>query len=238
MENQSYLENKYFIDSKRYNCPFCNVRSVAYELKDAESCDWSENLECYIYFVECSNCKKTSIHLSYEKIHRGNPGSMEYPLQGFDEEIDDIDSKIFYSHPTSFFTLDSRIPSTIRELIAEGAGCLKMNFLTGASACIRKAIYEFLINEDAEGDDYESKIKSLKTEYPTVSPELFDTLAQIQGMTSNKVHEQSWDSWDSAHIKLFIKTLKTVLYKVYVSPEIDSEMMKEIEELKRKAEEE
>jgi hypothetical protein len=51
--------------------------------------------------------------------------------------------------------LDNRINVTIRELITEAEGCLKMNFLTGASACIRKAIYELLVLEEATGEHYE-----------------------------------------------------------------------------------
>lgn len=38
-------------------------------------------------------------------------------------------------------------------------------------------------------------------------------------MTSDKIHEQSWDKWDSQHLKLFIETLKSILYEIYVYPE-------------------
>ncbi len=41
-----------------------------------------------------------------------------------------------------------------------------MNFLTGASSCARKAIYELLVIERAEGADYETRRKSLKPKYP------------------------------------------------------------------------
>ncbi len=70
--------------------------------------------------------------------------------------------------PTSFFVIDARIPGIIRELITEAKGCLKMNFLTGASSCARKAIYELLVIERAEGADYETRIKSLKPKYGRV----------------------------------------------------------------------
>ena len=108
-----------------------------------------------------------------------------------------------YTQPTSFFTIDSRIPRIIRELITEAEGCLKMNFITGASACMRKAIYELLVKENAIGDDYTDRIRSLKQKYPD-SDESFDVLSHIQDMTSDKIHEQSWDKWDSKNLKLII----------------------------------
>ena len=63
-----------------------------------------------------------------------------YMINSFSDEID-IDSSIFYSVPTSYFVIDKRIPKIIRDLITEADGSLKMNFLTGSSACMRKAIY-------------------------------------------------------------------------------------------------
>jgi hypothetical protein len=106
-----------------------------------------------------------------------------------------------------------------------------MNFLTGASACARKAIYELLVLEKIEGDGYESRIKLLKKKYPGSDPSLFDIMAQIQDMTSDKIHEQSWDKWDSPHLKLMIETLKTVLYDIYVMPALKKERSLNIQRL-------
>jgi hypothetical protein len=147
-------------------------------------------------------------------------------------EFSHIDSKVFYSVPTSFFVIDNRIPRIIRELITESEGCLKMNYLTGASACMRKAIYELLVIEKAEGEDYEGKIKFLKKKYPESDPNLFDILSHIQDMTSDKIHEQSWDRWDSKYLKLIIETLKTVLYDIYVIPKIKADRSKLIQEMR------
>jgi hypothetical protein len=165
------------------------------------------------------------MHLSFEEITVYSYGCY-YIHSGID-----IDSKIFYSVPTSFFVLDERIPRVIRELITEAEGCLKMNFLTGASACTRKAIYELLINEEAQGPDYESRIKSLKGKYPACDPVLFDILSHIQDMTSDKIHEQSWPKWDSQNLKIIIETLKTVLHEIYVLPKIKAERSQRIQEL-------
>lgn len=121
--------------------------------------------------------------------------------------------------PTSFFVLDDRIPAVIRELITEAESSRKLNLLTGASACARKAVYEFLVREKAEGEHYEDKIKSLKEHFPNVDPELFDVLGHIQDMTSDKVHEQSWPKWDSKNLTLIVETLKAILHEVYVVPQ-------------------
>ncbi len=224
MQDQSHLDKKYFIDETVYNCPFCNRRNVRYSLFDTFKFDWSNNKECFVYLVECSSCEKVSMHLSYEDISTSTGPD-------FKEDID-IDSKIFYSVPTSFFVMDDRIPRIIRELITESEGCLKMNFLTGASACMRKAIYELLIIEEAEGADYESKVKFLKKKYPDSDPTLFDILAQIQDMTSDKIHEQSWDKWDSPYLKFIIETLKAILHEIYVLPEIKADRLKSVLKLK------
>jgi len=222
VKDYSYLDKKYFIDETVYNCPFCNRKNINYYVDASFSFDWNENKRCYGLLVECSFCDNISMHLSFEKLNE-----RDYMKKGID-----IDSKIFYSVPTSFFVLDDRIPAVIRELITESEGCLKMNFLTGASACMRKAIYEFLIKEKAEGTDYESRIKSLKKKYPDSDPNLFDILAHIQDMTSDKIHEQSWDKWDSKYLKLIIETLKTVLYDIYVLPKVKEERSKFIRELR------
>jgi len=214
--DRSHLDAKYFIDPHVYNCPFCNRRHIKYRIFDHFDFHWSDDKACYVYLVQCSDCERVSMHLCYEDI-RGVSEPRGYRINAFASDID-IDSKIFYSRPTSFFAVDPRVPVVIRELITEAEGCLKMSFLTGASACMRKAIYELTVKEEAEGRDYESKVKSLKTKYKHIDPDLFDILAQIQGMTSDKIHEQSWDKWESPHLKLIIETLKSVLYEIYVLP--------------------
>ncbi len=209
MSDRSDLDTKYFIDNYVYNCPFCNRRNVAYRVKGRTEFNWSNNKVCYVYFVVCSSCNKISMHLCYTDV------SQQY---GNNNISSDLDEHVFYSVPTSFFTIDSRIPRIIRELITEAEGCVKMNYLTGASACTRKAIYELTILEKAEGDNYEERIKFLKTKFPEIAPDLFDVLSHIKDMTSDKVHEQSWDKWDNRHLKLFLETLKVILHEIYVVP--------------------
>jgi hypothetical protein len=164
------------------------------------------------------------MHLSYSDLSP-NPGS-----SNFRDDID-LDSEIFYSVPTSFFVLDSRIPEVLRDLITEAEGCVKMNYLTGASACARKAIYELTVLEKADGTDYDARIRSLKAKHPEIASTLFDVLAHIKDMTSDKVHEQSWDEWDSMHLKLFIETLKTILQEIYVTPRERDQRTTKIQQL-------
>ena len=232
MEDFSYLDKKYFIDPYVYNCPFCNRRNVYYSITHTYEFNWKRDRKCYVTLVRCSSCKYVSMHMSFQDI-------VSYDSLNklrFRKEVD-IDSAIFYSVPTSFLVLDSRIPVIIRELITEAEGSLTMNFLTGASACIRKAIYELLVIEKAEGADYESKIKFLKGNYPDSDPMLFDILAHIKDMTSDKIHEQSWDKWDSKHLKLIIETLKTVLHDIYVLPKVKAERSLVVQWLRQEVEE-
>jgi hypothetical protein len=213
MVDESHLDRKYFIDSESYNCPFCNRRHVTYSNHGHYTFDWSNEKRVQVWFISCNSCGKMSMHLTYEDLRRNGSSNV-----AFRNDVD-LDSKIFYSVPTSFFVVDPRIPRMIRELISESEGCLKMNYLTGASACCRKAIYELTVEEKAEGDDYEERIKYLKEKYPNIDGELFDVLCHIKDMTSEKIHEQSWDKWESEHLKLFLETLKAILYEVYVDPD-------------------
>jgi transcription elongation factor Elf1 len=224
MADQSHLDLKYFIDSHVYNCPFCNRRNVAFNLVSWRAFHWTDEKRCHIYIVQCGSCKKLSMHLSYENLLAFDWND---PVNLFKTDID-LDAAIFYSVPTSFFALDGRIPAVIRELIAEADGCLKMNFLTGASACARKAIYELLVLEKAPGERYDEKIKALKTAHPEIDPTLIDVLGHIQGMTSDKVHEQSWPKWDSKNLRLILETLKVVLHEVYVAPALKGDRSKRI----------
>jgi transcription elongation factor Elf1 len=234
-QDKSELDKRYFVDNTTYNCPFCHRNNLIYFVEADFEFDWSNEKKCHVYFVRCSSCEKVSMHLSCDSMldpkrcYRDDRGELLYR---FKNEIIDIDSKMFYSAPKSFFVIDKRIPKILRESISEAEGCIKMNYLTGASACTRKAIYELLVKEKAEGADYESKIKYLKKEYlskyPNADTTSFDILSKIKGMTSDKIHEQSWDKWDSKHLTLFITVLRSLLYDLYVLPKIREETHREI----------
>ena len=213
MDDMSHLDSKYFIDPAIYNCPFCNRRHVSYSNLGLDIFDWSNTKKCAVWRVRCDSCSKISMHLTFESLKdqtRGNPH--------FRSDVD-LDQAFFYSVPTSFFVIDNRVPRILRELITEAEGCAKMNFLTGASACTRKAIYELLVFEQIAGPDYDSRIKGLASKFPAVDKELFEILGHIKDMTSEKVHEQSWDAWDTGHLHLFLEALKAALHEMYVVPD-------------------
>ena len=105
MADRSHLDQKYFINPAVYNCPFCNRRNVKYSFYDIYAFDWSNNRICFVYFIRCSDCKKTSMHLSYSDIRVDVNGNKHAKFRA---DID-IDSYIFYSVPTSFFVMDIRI---------------------------------------------------------------------------------------------------------------------------------
>lgn len=144
----------------------------------------------------------------------------------------DLDSAFFYSVPTSFFVVDARIPKPIRELITEAEGCAKMNYLTGASACTRKAIYELLQLQKSKGANYDDKIEDLASKNPSIDAELFEILRHIKDMTSDHVHEQSWVAWDSKHLNLFMGAFKAVLHEMYVVPDEKKNRVSSVRALK------
>lgn len=225
MTDQSHLDSKYFIDATIYNCPFCNRRHVAYENLGQLAFDWSEKKTCYIWRVKCKSCGMTSMHLTFETLDHGLANTWRFKNV-------DLDKAFFYSVPTSFFVVDSRIPHVLRELITEAEGCAKMNYLTGASACTRKAIYEFLVLQKAQGANYDDKINSLKSMHQQVDAELFEILGHIKDMTSDHVHEQSWVAWDSSSLSLFLEALKAVLHEIYVVPDEKKSRLSSVKKLR------
>lgn len=232
MPDQSYLDQRYFVNGYAYNCPFCNRRNVSYFVSQrVQSFNWTEDKTCFVYFVRCSSCDNRSMHLTYTELSVQSNTSVWSRFE-YSEHIERLDELFFYSVPTSFFVLDNRIPRPLRELVTEAEGCLKGNFLTGASACIRKVVYELASIEGIDAGNYEERIKSLKEKHSDLVQTYFDTLITIQQLTSDKVHESSYDGWESAHVRLMLASLKEVLDELYVIPAIRADRRKEILELK------
>ena len=225
MPDHSHLDDKYFVDRRHYNCPYCRRRHLPFKVTGTKAFDWTESKKCYVTFVECSNCENESMHLSWEDLTTWSNGASRFTL-------DEIDDKLFYSVPTSLHAIDERIPMVLRELLSEAEGCQKSNFLTGASACARKLVYELAVKIGAEGGNYEDRIKSLKAKLPQIDATFFDTLLTIQEVTSEKVHENSYDGWESRHLKVILASLYEVLQEVYVLPKVREEKRKAIVDLK------
>ena len=234
MSDQSQLDQRYFVDQYVYNCPFCNRRHVSYSIRTHSRFDWTETKLCYVYFVECHSCRKDSMHLTFTELPVAYiNGQFSF---SFGDNVDVgavLDRAFFYSVPTSFFVLDERVPRVLRELLTEAEGCLKSNFLTGASACARKIVYELAILQKASGDTYEDRIKSLKEVRPDVDATFFDTLLTIQQVTSSKVHENSYDGWESRHLRIILASLSEVLHELYVMPALRHDRRTAILSLKK-----
>ena len=223
----SHLDKKYFIDAHIYNCPFCKRNNVSYEMKGHFVFDWSNDKRCFAYLIKCESdgCEKISMHLSFKELRESY---IEYGHTLFNNRFKnglDIDTELFFSQPTSYFVLDKNIPEKVRELIHEAEKSRTSNLMVGASACLRKAIYELLEhektivkNEKTGWADYQESMKTLKTKFSTVAPELFEALEHIQEMTSNNVHEGSWEAWDSAKLRMLIELAKATLHEMYVVP--------------------
>ncbi len=243
MSDQSELDNKYFIDGDTYNCPFCNRHSVVYSIYDSFTFDWSQDKKTFGYIIQCHGCSYKSLHLSYFPMDqrkfvisfeiKDNDGK----LMRIQPDEEKLDNYFFYHHPTSFFTLDHRIPNVIRVLVSEAEGCRKMNFLVGASGALRKAIYKFLSKQKASEEkdkkgaalSYEDQIKWVKGKYPKVPEELFDALSNIQGMTSEELHEdKDWEQWTQGEFDFLITAVKALLHEIYVVPEDRKKLLERV----------
>ena len=232
MADLSHLDKKYFVDPHKYNCPFCKRNSVSYSFVEHRTFDWTDKKTCHVYYIRCesSGCGKVSLHFSFEdlratdNIHAGLNETKRIYFNRFKGGVD-IDSKLFYSQPTSYFILDSRIPEKIRALVSEAENSRKANFLVGASASIRKAIYELLKhekvtveNEKTGRTNYQASIEELNQKFSKIEPTYFNNLGNILHMVSDQVHEDSWDKWDSDKLLFIIELTKTILYEIYVFP--------------------
>lgn len=78
----SKKDTRYFIDTKRYNCPFCSTASVRYKVHDAFSFNWDNDNRRYGILIVCQepDCQKISIHLSKYKIHSAYDDRLGLPL--------------------------------------------------------------------------------------------------------------------------------------------------------------
>lgn len=242
--DQSHLDRKYFIDKYKYNCPFCNRKSITYTVVGRFDFCWSNDKVVFGYRVICggSSCRKVSLHLSYHDIEISDHQFWKI-IDGekavYISELEELDALFFYHQPTTFFTIDSRVNEKIRKLVSEAEGCAKMNYLVGASGCLRKAIYELLElegipkeNEKGAELDYGDRVKVLKSKYPLVPPEYFDALANIQGMTSEQLHEGDWKPWTQDEFRFLVETTKEVITEVYVRPQEKASVLQKILSLK------
>ncbi|MCD6045610.1 MAG: hypothetical protein K0R48_773 [Gammaproteobacteria bacterium] len=158
--------------------------------------------------------------------------------KGNPKELDDI---FFYHQPSAFFTIDDRIPSSIREPLSQACDCLKSNFLTGASACLRKSIYKFLqeqnIPEKNESGFIKSdeRIETLKKQQPQIKDTLFNKLKSIHTLTSQELHENDWEDFDAHTLRFLLEITRRILTEIYVFPDEERKENEKLSELENKA---
>jgi len=250
----SFKDKKYFIDGATYNCPFCNRKNVKFAITSIESFSWSSNRLVFLFIVQCSEneCEKRSFHLSNFHLATYIPYLKNYRIFRYPTEISgedsrdlsnkkDIDAQFFFHQPTSFFTVDPRIPHEIREPLSECENCRKSSFLTGASACLRKSIYKLLKLQkipEKNGDlfiPYEERIDKLRDQFPKIERDYFSDLKIVHGLTSQELHENDWGDFDSKTLLFLQEVTQQVLYEIYVLPDESKQRKSIIDELKERA---
>lgn len=268
--NPEDFESKYFIDENRYNCPFCKTGSQGYVVQDSVMVSWSSEAKAYVYFVKCRGCGHISYHISDFNFNfssqspllcfahapqeqKYSPGTgvyfVSYGPDGKVIESEDfgkfpLDDYFFYHHPSSPFSIDPNVPKKIRALVEEAEGCKNQNFMVGASGALRKAIYEFLIEQkikkvNAEGEplNYEERIKLLKEKHPKARDEVFDALAGVQDVTSVDLHEDelgNWEPWKAKEFNYVLEVVKAAMHEVYTAPKKSQDLLTRINEMKDK----
>jgi hypothetical protein len=112
--------------------------------------------------------------------------------------------------PPSFLATDDYVPGAFKDLLSEADGCLHQGFLTGGTACARRALDLLLSVAKAEGTKYEERLQWLREKHG-VSNVLTSILAQCGDAGARDNATLSADV-----LKLFVVTLKAVVYELYV----------------------
>lgn len=259
--DRSYRDRKYFIDRNVFNCPFCKRNNVKYSIADQGNYDYDLDHKMYYYIVKCSDCDKKSFHLTkyhlapYKTLRAEYPNTFPEPLEELNDEkervkiikdgkeLDEIDDVFIFHQPNSSFTIDPRINSKIREQLIQSKDCLNSNFLTGATACLRKAMYRLLKLEnipDKESNDgvfikHDQRIELLKKKHPRVDTDLLDDLKQIHSIASIELHENDCPDFSGKDLKFLQEVFKEVLYELYIVPNEKCLRKERINKLKGKS---
>ncbi len=218
-------DKRYFISTTQYNCPFCSTASVKYQVTGIDVFNWSNDEQVRVLYVQCQepSCQKVSIHFTRFSLGRDSDGEMRLPsTKVIDKEtgeeksvhwtkVYEIDNAFFYHHPNSSFVIDKRIPEKIRLALDEASTCQKMNLQIGASASLRKAIFQLLAyfnipktkkkevegKEEIVGLSYIDRLDLLKDEilkkHKNVDESLIGGVKKIYSLVSVPLHERLSD---------------------------------------------
>lgn len=224
------ISKKRIINAQQHNCAHCGTKGANYYDIKFVVIDETKNRKLGLLFIRCSCCHKISTHLVKNLVN----DACDFEYKEFSQypecfywygsthfvtsSIDELDDNIIMSIPTPTFIIDSDIPAKLRNLLIEAGNCVKENALVGASACVRKAIYEFLLLEKAVGDNYDEKIKSIKSKWPHLEDYL-DVLRGIKGVVSDQVHEDSFEAFTSEQVRSYVDILEEIFKEIYVIPQ-------------------
>lgn len=263
--DHSHKDKMYFIDDTIYNCPFCKRRNVSYFISHHGEFNSTPSKTIYFYLAQCESCDKTSFHLSnYDLVLRGRGQSswssrfafppkhetidlhgssrkIESPITDTNGNPKQLDELFFYHQPSAAFTIDERIPENIRVPLSEADNCLKSNFLIGSSAALRKSIYKLLQHEaiperrQTKFLKHEKRIELLKKKYPKIDEALLNKLKSIHVLTSQELHENDWQDFNSQSLRFLLETTKEILFEIYILPDEKMKRSKELSELESKA---
>lgn len=221
---------KRIINAQQHNCAHCGTKGANYGDIKLVLIDAEKGKRLGLLFIRCSCCDKITTHLvknlsasAKNFAFMGGSASSKCFHSGtcvfhITDSVDTLDENIIMSIPTPTFIIDADIPNKLRDPLIEAGKCIKENALTGASACVRKAIYEFLLMEKAEGGNYDEKIKSIKSNWPHLE-EYLDVLRGIKGVVSDQVHEDSFEAFTSEQIKSYVDILEEIFREIYVIPQ-------------------
>ena len=110
----------------------------------------------------------------------------------------------------AFHATDDYIPGAFRDLLSEAEGCMQKGFLTGGTACARRALDLLLNVAKTEGASYEDRLQSLGDKHG-IAKMLTSILVQCGGASAKDNATLSADV-----LQLFIVTMKAVVYELYV----------------------
>jgi hypothetical protein len=110
----------------------------------------------------------------------------------------------------AFLTTDDYVPGAFRDLLSEAEGCQQKGFLTGGTACARRALDLLLTVAKTEGSTYEDRLQSLGDKH-SIAKMLTSILVQCGGASARDNATLSVEV-----LQLFIVTMKAVVYELYV----------------------
>lgn len=110
----------------------------------------------------------------------------------------------------AFLATEDYMPVAFRDLLTEADGCVHSGFLTGGTACARRALDLLLSVARAEGATYQDRLQSLGEKH-SISKMLTSILVQCDGASARDGATLSRNV-----LQLFVVTMKAVVYELYV----------------------